>query len=97
MCRPFIWLLQVVWQPYEAELAHLPAFCVTGRDVWTARVLLICLWLVEKHTLDCVVRQFRMVQEIPLYVDTDDAFHDIDLRGKIEVNWFDKHYGHIQV
>nr|POF14600.1 serine/threonine-protein phosphatase 7 long form like [Quercus suber] len=38
-----------------------------------------------------------MVQEIPPYVDTDDALHDIDLRGKIEVNWGDKHYGHIQV
>nr|POE59992.1 serine/threonine-protein phosphatase 7 long form like [Quercus suber] len=38
-----------------------------------------------------------MVQEIPPYVDTDDALHDIDLKGKIEVNWRDKHYGHIQV
>ena len=58
---------------------------------------LVCFWLVEKHTLDCVLRQFGMVQEILPYVDTDDAFHDIDLRGKIDVNWFDKHYGHIQV
>ncbi|KAK9998940.1 hypothetical protein SO802_018543 [Lithocarpus litseifolius] len=31
---------QVVWQPYEAELGHLPAYCFTGREVWTARVLL---------------------------------------------------------
>ena len=97
MCCPFIWLLQVVWQPYEAELAHLPAFCVAGRDVWTARVPFVCFWLVEKHTPDRVVRQFGMVQEIPPYVDTDDALHDIDLRGKIEVNWREKHYGHIQV
>ena len=87
MCYPFIWLLQVVWQPYEAELAHLPAFCVTGRDVWTARVSLVCL---EKHTSDRVVRQFGMVQEIPPYVDTDDALHVIYLRGKIEVNWSEK-------
>ena len=36
-----------------------------------------------------------MVQEIFPYVDTDDALHDIDLKGKIEVNWREKHYGHI--
>ena len=86
MCCLFIWLLQVVWQPYEAELAHLFAFCVAGRDVWTVRVPFLCFWLVEKHTSNCVVRQFGMVQEIPPDVDTDDALHDIDLRGKTEVN-----------
>ncbi|KAK9997678.1 hypothetical protein SO802_022364 [Lithocarpus litseifolius] len=88
---------QVVWQPYEAELGHLPAFCVAGRDMWTARVPLVCFWLVEKHTPERVVHQFGMVQEIPPNVDTDDALHAIDLRGKINVNWRDKHVGHIQV
>ena len=58
---------------------------------------LVCFWLVEKHTPNRVVHQFGMVQEIPLSVDTDDALHDIDLRGKIEVNLREKHYGHIQV
>ncbi|XP_075663205.1 serine/threonine-protein phosphatase 7 long form homolog [Castanea sativa] len=65
---------QVVWQPYEAELGHLPTFCVARRDMWTARVPLVCFWLVEKHTPDRVLRQFGMVQEIPEDVDTDDAF-----------------------
>ena len=97
MCCPFIWLFQVVWQPYEAELGHLPAFCVTGRDVWTARVPLVCFWLVEKHTPDRVICQFGMVQEIPPNVDTNDALHAIDLRGKTNVNWRDKHVGYIQV
>ena len=83
MCCPFIWLFQVVWQPYEAELASLPAFYVAGRNVWTARVSLVC--------------QFGMVQEIPQNVDTDEALHAIDLRGKIEVNWRDRHWSHIQV
>ena len=97
MCCPFIWLFQVVWQPYEAEVAHLLAFCVARRDVWMARVPLVCFWLVEKHTLDRIVRQFGMVQEIPPNVDTNEALHAIDLRGKMAVNWRDKHYGHIQV
>ncbi|XP_075668550.1 serine/threonine-protein phosphatase 7 long form homolog [Castanea sativa] len=88
---------QVVWQPYEAELGHLPAFCVAGRDMWTVRVPLVCFWLVEKHTLDRVLRQFGMVQEIPEDVDTDDALHKIDLRGKIEVDWRVRHFSHIQV
>ncbi|XP_023912437.1 uncharacterized protein LOC112024029 isoform X2 [Quercus suber] len=88
---------QVVWEPYQDDLAHLPPFCVAGRDVWTAKVPLVCFWLVEKHTPERVVRQFEMVQEIPPYVDTADALHDIDLRGKIEVNWRDKHDGHIRV
>nr|POF20896.1 serine/threonine-protein phosphatase 7 long form like [Quercus suber] len=88
---------QVVWEPYQDDLAHLPPFCVAGRDVWMAKVPLVCFWLVEKHTPDRVLRQFGMVQEIPLYVDIDDALHTIDLRGKIEVIWGDKHYGHIQV
>ena len=87
----------MVWQPYEAELAHLLVFCVAGRDVWTARVPLVCFWLVEKHTLDRVVRQFGMVQEIPLNVDIDEALHAINLRGKMKVNWRDRQYGHIQV
>ena len=60
-------------------------------------MLLVCFWLVEKHTSDCVVRQFGMVQEMPPNVDTDDALHAINLSGKTKVNWRDKHVGHIQV
>ncbi|XP_030931206.1 serine/threonine-protein phosphatase 7 long form homolog [Quercus lobata] len=36
----FKWV-QIIWQPYEANLGHLPAFCVAGKDTWTARVPLI--------------------------------------------------------
>ena len=38
-----------------------------------------------------------MVQEVPPSVDTDDALHKIDLRGKTRVNWRDNHKSHIQV
>ena len=72
-------------------------------------MLLVCFWPVEKHTPDRVVRKFGMVQEIPPNVDTDEALHAIDPRGKMTVNWRDRHYwkmmvnwkdrhyGHIQV
>ena len=65
--------------------------------MWTARVSLVCFWLVEKHSPNRVIRQFGMIQEIPFDVDTDDTFHAIDLRGKTKMNWREKHVDHIQV
>ena len=56
---------------------------------------LICFHLVEKHILDNVVRQFGMVQEIPQLINTDVVLHGIDLRGKVGVDWTQKHAGHI--
>ncbi|KAK9994976.1 hypothetical protein SO802_024679 [Lithocarpus litseifolius] len=89
--------IKIVW---VVSIKNSPAkICLVWyrRDVWTARVPLVCFWLVEKHTPEPVVHQLRMVQEIPPNVDTDDALHAIDLRGKINVNWRDKQVGHIQV
>ena len=84
-----------MWQSCEAELEDLPPWCIAGRAVWTATVPLICFHIIEKHTLDCVICQFGMIQEIPHDVDTDEVFHKIDLRGKVGVNWMRKHAGHI--
>ena len=84
-----------MWQPYEAHFDDLPPWCVAGRAVWTATVPLVCFHLVEKHTPDRVVRQFGMIQEIPRAVNTDRVLHGIDLRGKIGVNWMQKHAAHI--
>ena len=56
---------------------------------------LVCFHLVEKHTLDRVICQFGMVQEIPQPVNTDIVLHGIDLRGKVGVDWMRKHTGHI--
>ncbi|KAK9998988.1 hypothetical protein SO802_018591 [Lithocarpus litseifolius] len=85
---------EVVWQPYEAELEDLPPWCVTGKAVWIT-VSLVCFHLIEKHTPDRVIRQFGMIQEIPHHVDTDTVLHEIDLRGKVGVDWTRKHAGHI--
>ncbi|KAL0004077.1 hypothetical protein SO802_011638 [Lithocarpus litseifolius] len=77
---------QVVWQPYEAELCDLLAYCVAGRAMWMATMPIVCFHLVEKHTSDRVVRQFRMVQEIPQPINTDVVLHRINLRGKVSVS-----------
>ena len=80
-----------MWQPYEAELSHLPEFCVAGRDTWTARVPLVCFCIVERHHPDRVLRQFGLAQQRPDDVVYDDRLHKIDLRGKVEKNWTEEH------
>ncbi|KAK9996575.1 hypothetical protein SO802_021261 [Lithocarpus litseifolius] len=82
---------QIMWQPYEADLGRLPAFCVAGRDTWTARVPLVCFCIVETHHPDCVLRQFGLAQERPDHVVYDHRLHRIDLRGKVEKNWREEH------
>ena len=84
-----------MWQPYEAKLEDLLSWCVAGRAVWTATVLLVSFHLVEKYTPDRVVRQFGMIQEIPRNVDTVIMLHAIDLRGKVGVDWMRKHVVYI--
>ena len=84
-----------MWQLYEAEYENLPPWCVVGRVVWTAMVSLVCFHLVEIHTLDRVVHQFGMIQEISRDVDIDTVLHAIDLRGKVSVDWMRKHAMHI--
>ena len=84
-----------MWQPYEAELEDLLPWCVVGRVMWTATVPLVCFHLVELHTPDRVVRQFGMIQEISRDVDTNIVLHQIDLRGKVGVNWMQRHAMHI--
>ena len=84
-----------MWQPYELELSHLPAFCVVGKDMWRAVVPLVCFYIVEKHQPDRVLRQFGLMQDIPIDVDTNERLHGIDLRGKVDRNWRVVHAVHI--
>ena len=63
--------------------------------VWSATVPLVCFHLVEKHTPDRVICQFGMIQEIPRHVDTDTVLHWIDLRGKVGIDWTQRHAKHI--
>ena len=84
-----------MWQPYKADLGHLPAFCVAGRDMWTTRMPLMCFCIVETHHPNRVPRQFGLVQEQPNHVVYDDKLHRIDLSGKVEKNWREEHASYI--
>ena len=75
-----------MWQPYEADFGYLPEFCVVGRDMWTARVSLVCFCIVERHHSNCVLRQFGLAQEPLDDVMYNDRLHRIDLHGKVEKN-----------
>ena len=57
---------QVIWTPYSDELlATLPAQCTAGREIWMAKVPLICFVYVSDHMPDRVLRQFGFRQPIP--------------------------------
>ena len=86
-----------MWQPYEADFGHLLDFCVARRDMWTARVPLVCFCIVETHHLDRVLQQFGLAQEQPDHVVYNDRLHKIDLRGKVEKNWREEHGPYILI
>lgn len=86
------------WQPYKQEIIDaLPAYCFNGQDIWRYRGPLVCIFIVEPHMADRVLRQFGMIQTIPIDAEYSHEMHQITLKGKAECNWIQKHQASIQI
>ncbi|KAK1664158.1 hypothetical protein QYE76_052317 [Lolium multiflorum] len=94
---------QVEWQPYGsyyrigAGMADLNHKCTEEARFWRMRCPLICMWLVEHHQPQRVMRQFGLYQECPpMWQDTDKALHRLDRQRQRKItNWPVHHSGHI--
>ena len=86
----------MTWSPYSVDmLAQLPPCCSMGRNIWQARVPLICFYVVEWHVPDRVLRQFGLTQDIPEAIDTENSLHAMAFRAV--TNWNEQHTKYIQI
>nr|XP_051229573.1 serine/threonine-protein phosphatase 7 long form homolog [Lolium perenne] len=71
--------------------------CTEEARFWRMRCPLICMWLVEHHQPQRVMRQFGLYQECPpVWQDTDKALHRLDRQRQRKItNWPVHHSGHI--
>lgn len=83
---------QFIWDPYPSEvLASLPAYCLSGQQIWQTVSPLICFDVVEFHHPDRVLRQFGQQQNIPAICDTIPDIHLTDRRGRQNYDWAHHH------
>ncbi|KAL8123664.1 hypothetical protein AgCh_011589 [Apium graveolens] len=87
---------QFIWMPYTDVLDTLDEHCREDSAIWCYRGPLICFYIVEQHQPDRCVRQFGMVQDIPVAaVEYSKELHNMTLKGKWDVDWGKKHKKHI--
>ncbi|KAI0519462.1 hypothetical protein KFK09_006910 [Dendrobium nobile] len=88
---------QVIWQPYTPDIqAQVAQICLSGADIWTARVPLISWKRVEWHLPDRVLRQFGLCPRTDIQ-PMDPSFKRVDGRGKPDMDWMLYHQAHIAV
>lgn len=81
-----------IWEHYPSTVTDsLPAYCLTGRHIWRYRGPLRCIFIVEPHLTDRVLRQFELLQNIPANVEFTKDLHKLTLQGNTDVNWVEKH------
>ena len=80
-----------MWQPYEADLGHLPAFCVARKDTVDGKGATY----VFLHSRDTPPRPCPSTIWVGTgtawHVVYDDRLHRIDLHVKVEKNWREEH------
>ncbi|KAL0927843.1 hypothetical protein M5K25_002058 [Dendrobium thyrsiflorum] len=88
---------QVIWEPYTPEIrAQVAEICLTGEEVWTARVPLISWKRVEWHLPDRVLRQFGLCPSTDVE-PMDPSFNRVDGRGKPDMDWMMYHQAYIAI
>ncbi|KAG6532573.1 hypothetical protein ZIOFF_006422 [Zingiber officinale] len=78
---------QISWEPYAQFIHQLDPICLSGQDIWTARVPLICFNVVEWYYPDRVRRQFGWLQFIPVPPFRHCGYHSTSQKEKYEVDW----------
>ncbi|KAL8104646.1 hypothetical protein AgCh_028756 [Apium graveolens] len=85
-----------VWMPYADVLDKLSNICQEGSEIWCYKGPIICFHIVEPHEPDRCLRQFNMVQDIPVPPTIYSCdMHNMNLKGKTKIDWRDKHKDHI--
>ncbi|XP_020088257.1 serine/threonine-protein phosphatase 7 long form homolog [Ananas comosus] len=85
---------QITWRPYtDAIIDVLSTFYVQGSEVRRSRTTLICFHIVELHMPDRVLRQFGLLQHIPIHVKT---IRRITSQGRPDEDWVHFHTAHIE-
>ena len=82
--------MQIIWEPYTAEIiGRLPPICTQGSHVWMCVVPLINFQLAEWHQPDRCLRQFGCRQFIPSAPSQLQNIHQLTLKGKTDERWQD--------
>ena len=86
--------LHIIWEPYADVIDTLPRFLRAGRNIWHARVALICFSIVEHHYPDRVLRQFGIKQPRPRDCMKHTTLHKVTRQGRLNEDWriFHKEY-----
>ncbi|KAE8706187.1 hypothetical protein F3Y22_tig00110403pilonHSYRG00165 [Hibiscus syriacus] len=81
------------WIPYASDEVKvcIPPHLSGSLEVWISVIPLICYAIIEWHPVDRVLRQYGCTQYIPGVPRNLDDVHNIDRRGKKEVNWVVRH------
>ncbi|KAF7823304.1 serine/threonine-protein phosphatase 7 long form-like protein [Senna tora] len=80
--------------PYSTpDVAKLiPYYCLNTPEIWRTSVPVICFYIVEWHHADRVLRQFGMTQPIPEPPKDLGDLHEVTLKGKTQVDWYQRHH-----